>query len=152
MERSECKKIVEAHLKDLMWELAVQNWQVNIRYQELPERTTASVELNYAYEWAILFIDPDKHETTEDVLKSLRHELIHLLLGPIEAYRLTLRELIKPKLHDAEAQAAHTAIERTVLNIERIFEWGKRKNPFKDEVVVEDPKPTPKPEPVYLEE
>lgn len=133
MDKSKCREIVDQHIKDLMWMLGVQAWGVTVEYEPINRNASATITFDYAYEQATIIIDPDKHDLEETLLKNLRHELIHLILAPFDSYRdLIINTFPKDsQLVGIEHQAAKVATERTVLGIERIFDWGlEKENPI----------------------
>jgi hypothetical protein len=136
MQESEVQAIVDAHIKPMMRLLGVQAWRIAVRYEAESEDHpdwVASCDRHTSYQRATIRIDPARHDTAAEVLDSLRHELIHVVLSPFDAYRALATANIKAgsAMDAAEDRAWEAAIELSVLAVERIFDWGlkERGNP-----------------------
>ena len=134
MDKSEVKAIVDRNIKPMMALLGVQHWKINVLYEPCTNPNwVASCARNIAYQKATITIDPSRADSEEDVIDSLRHELIHVLLAPFDAYRgiMTSHLTQGDTLDRIEDEAWEVAIENTVLAVERIFDWGlATNNPF----------------------
>ncbi|MBD2261363.1 hypothetical protein [Pseudanabaena sp. FACHB-2040] len=144
MDKSEVKAIVHEHINRLMNELGpVRSWNVTVKYDRLSSdaHTTINAEIgfDYAYEQAVITIDPDSQDDANHVLRNLRHELIHLLLAPIEAYRGVVRSMLDEQQEEVEAAAERVAIERCVMNVERVLDWGLKIPLMPEEAAPEQP-------------
>ncbi|HEY9737536.1 MAG TPA: hypothetical protein V6D06_14680 [Trichocoleus sp.] len=144
MDKSAVKAAVEKHLERVSNQLApVRSWKLTIKYEALPgdhkSTTEASCSFDYAYEDAVIRFDPEAHDDERHVVRNLRHELIHLLLAPIEAYRETITPMLSDEQSSVEYQAARVAVERCVMNVERVFDWGLNIPLLPEEAPAEEP-------------
>jgi hydroxymethylpyrimidine/phosphomethylpyrimidine kinase len=143
VDASKCREIVDAHILAMMRQLGVQAWKVSVLYEPTGNPNwVASCTRQLPYQSAVIRIDPHMAESEEDVLDSLRHELIHVLLAPLDAYRDVVTSNIEADspMDAAEDRAWTQAIETCVLAVERIFDWGLDLKPGQSMPVVEQPK------------
>jgi hypothetical protein len=61
--------------------LNIREWETTVQTQRLPDGTLGRFDLQFAYHRAIISLDPDQHETEEQLERTLRHELIHVMLS-----------------------------------------------------------------------
>lgn len=127
MDASEVKRIVEAHLSDLVTVMWLGDWRITVEYGPTSsERWAASCDRQAAdYNMATITIDPHKHYSEEDVVRTLVHELLHVALAPLDLYRDIITNLT-PEMSElgsptalAEQRAWTHAIERSVTFLER---------------------------------
>ena len=142
MDKSKVKEIVDANILKMMCQLGVQAWKIGVFYEPAGDPNwVASCSRQLPYQSATIRIDPQMAESEEDVLDSLRHELIHVLLAPLDAYRDLVTSNIESEspMDTAEDRAWTLAIESCVLAVERIFDWGLDLKPGQSMPVVEQP-------------
>lgn len=133
MDKSAVGRVVDAHMRRLMWRLQVQAWKVDITYgRPGGGRWVASCERAAPYLRATIELDPDAHADEAAVVESLRHELLHLLLAPFDQYRDLVTCALAPDspMDEAERGAWRYAVEQTVGNLERMLDHGARPSPF----------------------
>nr|WP_290224128.1 hypothetical protein [Trichocoleus desertorum] len=149
MDASKCREIVDANILKMMRQLGVQAWRVSVLYEPAGNNPNwvASCLTNLPYQRATIRIDPQMAESEEDVLDSLRHELIHVLLAPLDAYRDLVTSNIEAdsSMDAAESRAWTMAIETCVLAVERIFDWGLDLKPGQSMPVAVEPATEEKP-------
>lgn len=109
--------------------LQVQAWKVDIKTsadEELIDSDSmACVYLKPDYEKATIYIRPEWHPDAAEVLDSLRHELIHIVLAPMDTYQKLIQAYLPTDAARAvESRAFTTANEHCVLNIERLLTHG----------------------------
>lgn len=130
MDLSEVRRIVDEHLPFMLWDLQVNMWDVRISYEpfraEVEEGVAGQNSYDTDYDHCHIQIDPSRADTEEDVLRTLRHELLHLITSPI----VDPEEHIRPFLTKEQQEALRTMLrhaeERIVLNIERMLDGGYR--------------------------
>ena len=121
MDRSEVIRIVEANLDSLRDALWLQNWRIGINYGPCEEPDTAGTcDLTDAdYNRASINLDPHHLHNERDVLRTLVHELLHVVLARYGLYRDVVTGLVPKELGDqvtnAELAAWTHAQEQTVL-------------------------------------
>lgn len=130
MDESKVKEIVDANLKQLCWALQLQKWDIKVSYEHLHEDDVISMAectANPRHHWAAIVIDPAQHKSEEDVLKSLRHELLHCMASLFETYRKAVGQLLDDKVFDAIDVFFRDASEVTVWRIEQMLDFGLKK-------------------------
>lgn len=122
MDASEVKRIVETHVDILKEALALFHWRITISYDPERDGWKASCDRNGGdYLRAAINIDPAKHGDEDDVVESLKHELIHLLLTPFDVYRNVLTAGVDEDSVEGQRELALWAhvVEQATVNIER---------------------------------
>lgn len=130
MDRSECKAIVEREIVGLMERLGIPHWRLVITYGPVTNRRIAAGHRGLAecirnapYDRATIVIDPEEHDDEAEVIKSLRHELMHVVLAPFDLYREFVSSYIDANStqdHQEDTIFEH-CIEQTVINLERMY-------------------------------
>src|SRR5260370_42055938 len=91
MDRSEVKAIVDAEIGLLMRRLGISHWKVTVSYD--PERCDGDGVLKRGectrlvdYNSAHIRLNPESFDDGVCVLRTLRHELYHIVLSPFDLY------------------------------------------------------------------
>ncbi len=124
MDTSAVKRIVEERLRPLQHRLQVQEWRVDVLYEALEDGTNARTTFVYPYRHAKIRIDPAQHDDEADVIRSLRHELAHLVLAPFD-HAITVAERILENDGTASRafdEARRFAVEECIVNLERMLD------------------------------
>jgi len=128
MDASQVRAIVGKYAPALMEKLGIPHWSI-VFYYDLREQKGSFAKRGECirqvrYDKAAISFDPEEFGTEDEVLKNLRHELIHVVLAPFDLF-----------WHAAEAhwtddpvrtEIMNTvwdhAVEQAVINIERVCE------------------------------
>lgn len=125
MDRSEVKRIVDENITRMVDQLGIGYWRGEVVYGPCQNPDwKASCQRIVDYDQFIITIDHEKAETPEDVLRSLRHELLHVLISPFDLYRDVVTQMIAASDGDtcvAERVWTH-AVEQVVLRLERMLD------------------------------
>lgn len=127
MDQSACRHIVEKHIRQLKWELGLGDWDTCVIYvDDDPSRSNPDwsgwCTRRPAYRQARIFIDPAKAHSEAEVLDTLRHELLHVVLAPFDALYAFARRVCNDdevKLN-LLADLWETCAELGVGNLERL--------------------------------
>ena len=138
MPADQVKAIAKAYLEPMSQALHVSHWKITLKVEKIKDSAAAAAQvfMTSDYDIATIVIDPTQCNSEEEVVRFLRHELIHLLLAPFDLHSETVREVIRqsetpdPGLA-AEARVFTFAVERMVLNIERALDYGLKYQPWK---------------------
>lgn len=127
MDRSAVKAIVDREIGGLMEAMGVPHWKVEVRYEPCsnPE-WMAMCHRVVDYNTCRITIDPDMADDERGVVRSLVHELAHVLLAPFDLYREAITQHIDAGTVAArqEARLWNFAVEQAVINIERLWRGG----------------------------
>jgi hypothetical protein len=125
MDASEVKRIVEANIGPMLEALCLRHWRIEIDYTKTGRENWAAMcdRSGGDYFIASLTFDPEMHHSCHEVLRSLRHELIHLHLAPFDLYRDVMTQHI---LNDTPEERQENrlfafACEQMVGNLERML-------------------------------
>jgi hypothetical protein len=127
MDRSQVKKIVDENIDELLEKLGVPHWNIVISYElredngicRVKGRCTRAIDYNKAH----IEFDPEECEDEDDVLKTLRHELFHVVASPFDLYMQAADRCTK-KDSPEEAilnRVFDHAVEKVMINLERMF-------------------------------
>ncbi len=124
MDTTAVKRIVEEHLHPLQHRLQVQEWRVDVLYEALEGETNARTNFIYPYRHAKIRIDPAQHDDEADVIRSLRHELAHLVLAPFGHAIKTAERILENDDTASRAfdEAKRFAVEECIVNLERMLD------------------------------
>jgi nitric oxide synthase oxygenase domain/subunit len=133
VDTSAVKAIVEANIERLMEAIGIPHWRLTV-YYEAPENPNwkASCDRSGADYWrASITIDPKHANDADDVIDSLVHELLHIVLAPFDLYRNAVTPHIAvdtPEGRQEQVIWTHV-MEQTVLTLERGLAMSLRKAP-----------------------
>jgi len=130
MDESQVKAIVNANVEEMRRALQLQDWEIKFEYHCLghgSDVTEAVCTPDPRYNRAVIVIDPARAENEEEVLKSLRHELLHCLIAAIETYRKAVGQLLDEKPFNAIDELFCDAVETTVRRLEQMLDHGLKK-------------------------
>ena len=121
MDRSEVRAIVETNLDRIRTALNLHDWFIGINYgpTDNPNWAASCDRSGGDYQRASIVIDPHMHDTPEDVLKTLVHELLHLALAPLDVYRDAISSFAPSEADGMEQRVWTHAIEQAVTRLER---------------------------------
>ena len=138
MDTSAAREVVDGALKPMRWRLQLQRWKVTVYYTHLSQAYGTCTPLANQ-ETAIIEIDNDERENRDELLNTLRHELIHCMLADFETYRKSVGELLDDKVFNALEPVFRHAVERAVANIENCLDSGLGHTPSEMAAAVEIP-------------
>lgn len=125
MDTSYVKAIVEANIAAMVDALCLNHWRIEIGYTSTGhDNWKAKCDRSGGdYYIAEITIDPAMHDDSTDVLRSLRHELLHLHLAPFDLYRdLMTQHIEEDTPAERQEQRAFTyAVEQMLGNLERML-------------------------------
>jgi hypothetical protein len=127
MDRSECQAVVEGAMPPLMRRLGIPHWRVVVSYD--PSAMDADGHLKHGectrlvdYDSAHVKLNPESFDDREQLLRTLRHELFHIVLSPFDLYSTAIDriEALDP-IRDVLDRVWDHACERAVINLERMY-------------------------------
>lgn len=128
MDSSACKFIVEYHLGPLTEQFGIAHWRITVSYRPADVDDDGRLHRGHCdrmvdYNQAHITLNPEAFETEEEVLKTLRHELFHIVESPYNILWNVIVEAVqgdKVKLDMLESVRTH-ASEKTIINLERMY-------------------------------
>lgn len=128
MDQSKVETIVNRYVGRYRSALGLQGWNLKLYYSPLADNEDQSFKaqatINAAHHSAAITIDPGAAESEEDVLTSLRHELLHLVHGYFDAYRKAVLPHLSPRVQSSTDEIWDLASEHTVLMLEMMLDHG----------------------------
>jgi hypothetical protein len=126
LDASEVRKLVEEHAPRLRDALGISHWTIAFRYGPLGGdgdfRTPGRCEAYDEYLRACIRLDPEAFDSPEEVLATLRHELFHVVLAPMDlAIIAASRHFPDERASDAIRDVWRHQVEATVLALERMY-------------------------------
>ncbi|MEO1522888.1 MAG: hypothetical protein AAFU78_19215 [Cyanobacteria bacterium J06633_2] len=137
MKESTCREWIDNNIKDMMWATGLMAWKIRFIVEELEPRHEGETRLgtcdsDYAYEDACITINNEGIRDEAHLEKVIRHELLHLVIAPYESLAHGYLQIVDDQHVNAFREMERIARERTVLNLERMLDWAKRENPYKN--------------------
>lgn len=119
MDASEARRIGLANLERLRDDLRLWEWRIDLYIGRLDGHAVAECQVNAPYCQASITLDSDKLDTETDVLRALRHELVHVFCWPMHAYGQHASDLTD----NAAIDASWTFyLERMVWSVEQLMD------------------------------
>jgi hypothetical protein len=128
MDKSEVQSIAERELKRLSKRLGLTHWEIKLSF--LPEATDDDGLLRRGectrlvdYYNAHISLNPEAFDDEESLVKTLRHELFHIVLAPFDLYTSLVADAVEEDKIAREMldRVRDHACEQTVVNLEIMF-------------------------------
>lgn len=116
---------MDAIAKRVAKAMGFEHWTIQCESDiHLPDGVPARIRAFGAYKMARIEIDLWQHDNPADVARSIRHELLHLVLSPVDFLYSQIRYGISddPKLVGLLENQSSDSIERVIANIEGILD------------------------------
>ncbi len=124
LDHSYVRNVVNANIKKMRWAMQLQDWQIDVTYLHLDGDAVADCRPEPTYRKAYIRIDNDKCADTEDVLETLRHEMLHIFDADMETYRKAVAQLVPDDVFNALDEFFKQAVEGMVSRLERMLDDG----------------------------
>jgi hypothetical protein len=127
MDRSAVKAIVDREIEPLMARLGIPHWHVVVSYDLRADdgicRVKGRCSRAMDYNKARIEFDPDECDDEDDVLKTLRHELFHVIASPFDLYMQAADQLTEEGSPEEAIlrRVFDHAVEKAMINLERMF-------------------------------
>lgn len=151
MDKSQVESIVRRELAPLIDRMGLDRWEVgvtfNLRKEVGNRQVPGECHRLRDYEKVAIELDPDWFDDEAEVLKVLRHELLHLIASPFDLYAESVERLeIDESTKEVLDRVWNHAQEMTVVNLERLWKTltGEPPGPA-TEPTVNDAKAQPNP-------
>ena len=128
MDQSAVERVVLAHLPRLSQQLGLSQWEISLGYSAQPSDDDGSLLRGDCtrlidYQSAHISLNPTAFADEAAVLTTLRHELFHVVLAPLDLYTSAVEGIELPELaEELLARVRDHAIERAVAGLERMWE------------------------------
>lgn len=135
MDRSAVKAIVDREIEPLMRRLGIPHWRITVSLEPAPQKDSGRylsghVDRFVDYEHAHVTLNPEAFDDESDVLRVLRHELLHVVLAPIDVFVNAVEATLEGHAAAPTLQAVWThAMERAVGHLERMYRGLTEGNP-----------------------
>jgi hypothetical protein len=127
MDRSAVQAIVDRELGPLLARLGIDHWKVRCSYAPAPDQDdgcTLRGECTRLLDYHDAFIrfNPEAFEDEDGVLVTLRHELYHIVLAPIDLYTSAVERAVPADSTSAVLERVREhALESAVTALERMY-------------------------------
>jgi hypothetical protein len=127
MDRSTVERVSIKHLPALRCRLGLGQWQIGLGYDSTLGNggegiTRGECSRLLDYQCAHITLNPDVFADQEEVLATLRHELLHLVLAPFDLYTSAVARIdLSDDASELLDRIRDHAIEQTVIALERMY-------------------------------
>lgn len=119
MDTSEAKRIVRENIHRLRDQLGLGDWHITTTYNRLGDDVAGRCTVHSEYKRAHIEIDNDKCDDEAEVLRILRHELVHIFCWPMHTYGVHVYEMTDGRSND---HMWTFTLERLVRSVEELLE------------------------------
>jgi len=122
MKESDAVKAVTSKFID-RWKylLSIEEWDIQLRYINLEDGTLGECSVEPAHKAAVVLIDVGKHKNKNQLLDTIRHEMIHIVHAHFESYRASISKYLLPSVADVADDIFFIGAEDTVLKVEHLL-------------------------------
>jgi len=125
MELEVARKEVNRVIRHLRWAMQLQDWKIDVEYRKLDDGVKGQVYSKPRYQTARICLDPVEAEDVDDLLITLRHEMLHILHSEFEVVRDAAHDLCQSNREKALLDGAWIeSSERCVVMLERMIDVG----------------------------
>ncbi len=122
MDRSVAQRIIARETGPLMALLGIGHWRIVTTMDLADDHTLGQCETLIDYNRATIAFNPALFSDEKSLLKTIRHELFHVVLSPFDLFMETINQIeaLEP-LRPALTRLWTHAQEMGVVNLERMF-------------------------------
>lgn len=125
MTKEQTRKIIKANLGWLQWAFQLQEYTITFSVGRLDEKgdtwTKGIAVVNHKYRSVVIKIDPEHANDEEDLLETLRHEMIHGLLSSMSAFVSQAETEVPKKVKVLLGEWGDYAIEEATFRFEQML-------------------------------
>lgn len=124
MDREEARKYVNDTIEDASGALALGPWSIDVVYGACSggQKVWGECFSEPKYMRGTITINTDEHETLEQVGKTVRHELLHLVHAEFNSYRAACTQALTKQEDDITDTVFDLAAERVVNTLETMLD------------------------------
>jgi hypothetical protein len=129
MDRSDVKAFADRELEPLKRRLGLSQWEIKLSCSCEAADGDGFVKRGECtrlidYQSAHISLNPEAFEDEESLLKTLRHELFHIVLAPFDLYASLVAAAVEDNtaVRDMLDRVKDHSCELSVINLERMFQ------------------------------
>ena len=122
MNDAQVREVVDGAIREMRMAMGLSRWHVNVNYRSLADDDIGTCLLDVPHYRATVELDPAKHEDADEVLKTLRHELLHVCHAYFEVPRGVVGEYLSTTSFNAVDVSFKLAAEHTVASMEWLLD------------------------------
>jgi hypothetical protein len=123
MTPAQAEEIVGAAMPALMWGLGLVGQHITVEYAPMESGSVGLCQALPDYQSAQIVLDPEQHgDDVKQLLDTLRHELLHVLLGSSDTYRSAVGQATTRKQMKILDISFASMCETHVTRIERMLD------------------------------
>lgn len=128
MDKSTAKLIIDDRLKPMRNAMQLNQWTIDVVWGHIDGEAGGQVKgqctADPKYMRASIELDPESHADEADLLRTLRHELLHIFHAEYQLYRRQVGHVVSDTTFDGLDEAYQQASERTVWMMEQMLDHG----------------------------
>ena len=121
LDLSVIKETVDKNINRLIKEFGLSSWRIDVVYTTL-NGLRAEIEIGVlgSYERAEIRFDIMSFTTVEQIVETLQHELLHIVIFPFEQYSRTIDEVIPKNVKTLDQELWRHQSEQMIRNLEKL--------------------------------
>lgn len=132
MDRSKARAIVKNTITKMRWALQLDDWKIEIVWGRIEDSRIRVGNASYGrctadprYHRATIELDECQFDTKVELLRTLRHEMLHIYAAEFHTYRAQVHQLLDDKTAFALDEASDRGHEDVVRLIENMLDFGQ---------------------------
>jgi hypothetical protein len=123
LDKSEVEAIAKRELPRLAEMLHVAHWTIDLSLDasRLQPTSMAECERMSCYDRATIILHPEKHLDEADVIESIEHELLHIVLAPFDLSWNVVSESFQGVMLEHVKTVWQYSLEQTIVTLQRIL-------------------------------
>lgn len=123
MKRVQAERLVRKYTKGLTRDLFLKEWEIDIGVAKLDDDAKGASGVMPEYKSSSITIDHTRADDEDDLYRTVRHELVHVMISPFEKYRNQIRFAVSSAgVWRVLEECYRTCMEETVVNIEKVLD------------------------------
>lgn len=132
MDTSEARRLTNEHLPWLIWALQLQKWTVEVSFGHVgsgrmsDNQRMGVCEAQPGQNLVAITIDPEQHDSEQELIRTLRHELLHVFHADHDTLNRVIAQHVNDEAESAIGKLLDVCAEQIVRRIETMLDLGLR--------------------------
>ena len=115
------KAVTQSFVDKWKYLLSIEDWDILFRYSKLDEDELGACMVEPHHKSAVIILDITKIKDKQELLETLRHELIHITHAHFNSYRQAVSKNLAPNVSEIADDIFSIGAEDLVLKVEHLL-------------------------------